>query len=78
MKLEKLLSGIDYSLICGNTEQDISDICYDSRKAENGKIFVALPGTNVDGHNFIPSAYEKAREPLLLSVRLIFLQMRPL
>ncbi|MBQ8869411.1 MAG: UDP-N-acetylmuramoyl-L-alanyl-D-glutamate--2,6-diaminopimelate ligase [Oscillospiraceae bacterium] len=59
MKLEKLLFGIDYSLICGNTDIDISDICYDSRKAENGKIFVALPGTNVDGHDFIPSAYEK-------------------
>ena len=59
MRLDKLLSGIEHSLICGNTDIDISDICYDSRKAEAGKIFVALPGTNVDGHNFISSAYEK-------------------
>ncbi len=59
MRLDKLLSGIEHSLICGNTDIDISDICYDSRKADAGKIFVALPGTNVDGHNFISSAYEK-------------------
>ncbi len=59
MRLNKLLNGIEYSLICGNTDIDISDICYDSRKAESGKIFVALPGTNVDGHNFIASAFEK-------------------
>lgn len=31
----------------------------DSRKAEKGKMFVAIKGENVDGHNYIPSCIEK-------------------
>ena len=31
----------------------------DSRKAEPGKMFVAIKGENVDGHNYIPSCIEK-------------------
>ena len=59
MKLSGLLCDIDYKLLYGNIDCEIIDICYDSRKAENGKIFVALSGTNVDGHNYIQSAYDK-------------------
>ncbi len=59
MKLSQILNNIDYSLICGNLDADITDICYDSRKASLGKIFVAMVGTNVDGHDYINSAYEK-------------------
>lgn len=59
MKFSLLLNEIEYSLVCGSVDTDISDICYDSRKAENGKIFVAISGLSVDGHNFVMSAYEK-------------------
>jgi len=59
MKLADLLISIDYSLISGSLDKEIVDICYDSRKADVNKAFVALVGTNVDGHNYIISAYEK-------------------
>lgn len=58
MKLEKILSGVDYT--CENFEnQEISDIVYDSRKAVEGTIFVCLVGVNSDAHSFAQSAYEK-------------------
>ena len=35
------------------------NIKIDSRKIEKGDTFVALPGTTVDGHDYVESAYEK-------------------
>lgn len=59
MKLSELTSKIEYILLNGNLDEEITDICYDSRKAEKGKIFVAMVGTVVDGHDYVASAYEK-------------------
>ena len=38
---------------------DIAGIAYDSRKVAPGFIFVAIPGSKVDGHNYIAQAVEK-------------------
>lgn len=59
MELKKILNSIEYTLLCGNLEKEITDICYDSRKASDGKIFVAMVGTVVDGHEYVKSAYDK-------------------
>ena len=37
-------------------DQRVTGITSDSRKVENGNLFVALSGTNWDGHKFIPNA----------------------
>ena len=58
MKLSELLNKIEYSLQNGNIDFDVSDICYDSRKANNENLFVAISGLTVDGHNFVMSAYQ--------------------
>ena len=58
MKLDSLLKKIEYTLLCGNLDHDVSDLCYDSRKADSGKLFVAMVGTNVDGHDYVNSAYD--------------------
>ena len=36
MKLEKVLEKVEYSIINGNTNTEITDICYDSRKINEG------------------------------------------
>ena len=33
----------------------------DSRKVEEGFLFIPIKGERVDGHDFIPSVFEKAR-----------------
>ena len=37
----------------------VESITTDSRQAEKGCLFVAIPGERVDGHDFIPSVFEK-------------------
>jgi UDP-N-acetylmuramoyl-tripeptide--D-alanyl-D-alanine ligase len=42
-----------------NFDSSITDVIIDSRKATAGSMFVALPGENVDGHEFVKSALAK-------------------
>jgi UDP-N-acetylmuramoyl-tripeptide--D-alanyl-D-alanine ligase len=44
-----------------------SSVCVDSRKAEEGSLFVALKGEKSDGHRFIRSALEKGAAAALAS-----------
>jgi len=58
MKLSKLLSRITvrYDRTLDNIE--ISGICYDSRKAQKGCLFVCLNGGAADGHEYALAAQE--------------------
>ncbi|MBQ7896539.1 MAG: UDP-N-acetylmuramoyl-L-alanyl-D-glutamate--2,6-diaminopimelate ligase, partial [Oscillospiraceae bacterium] len=58
MKLKELLKNIEIISSNADMEMEISGICYDSRKAENGSLFVAIKGFASDGHKFIPKALE--------------------
>jgi UDP-N-acetylmuramoyl-L-alanyl-D-glutamate--2,6-diaminopimelate ligase len=42
-----------------DTDLSISGICSDSRKVENGNMFVAVRGTTVDGHDYLGDAIER-------------------
>lgn len=42
----------------GSTQIAIESICYDSRKSAKNALFIAVPGTQVDGHLFIDKAIE--------------------
>lgn len=53
MKLTKLLKGINYQLISGNLDIDITDLTYDSRSCKPNMAFVALIGIDTNGHNYI-------------------------
>lgn len=66
MKLIKLLDGIDYTIINGSTDIEISDICYDSRKVKVGALFICLSGSNFDGHDYIDSAIENGAKTVLV------------
>lgn len=59
MKLNNLLERLSYALEGSNQiEIEITAIEQDSRKAAPGCMFVAVRGTNVDGHSFIPQVIE--------------------
>lgn len=58
MLLSQLLDKIEYK--CEDfRDGEVKNLCYDSRKAGEGSLFVCLSGTFADGHEYIPSAYEK-------------------
>ncbi len=54
-------------LIKGN--RDIHQVVIDSRQVEEGYLFVALPGTRVDGHEFIPEAFKRGAAAIIASHR---------
>ena len=59
MKLEEILNGIHVAEIKGNLDKEISGLEIDSRKIESGHMFVAVRGTQTDGHTYIDKAIEK-------------------
>ena len=59
MKLEEILNGIHVAEIKGNITKEISGLEIDSRKIESGHMFVAVRGTQTDGHAYIGKAIEK-------------------
>lgn len=52
--LSKLLSALMIEEVIGREDKTITDVVSDSRKVTKGSLFVAVRGTNVDGHSFIP------------------------
>ena len=59
MKLLKdLLYGVRIQEIVGNTQIAIERIYYDSRKSSKNALFIAISGTQVDGHDFIETAID--------------------
>ena len=58
MKLSELLKNVTTISLIGNSEADITGVNIDSRKVERGHLFVAIKGTQTDGHRFVPKAIE--------------------
>ena len=58
MKLSELLKNVKPLCIIGSEDVDITGVNIDSRKIEKGHLFVAMKGTQTDGHKFIPKALE--------------------
>ena len=67
MKLEKLLDKIDYTLVSGSIDVLVKDIAYDSRKVLDDYAFVALLGSNVDGHDYIDQVIDSGVKVLIVS-----------
>ncbi len=58
MKLRELLKYVQPLAIVGPDDVEITGVNIDSRKIEKGHLFVAIKGTQTDGHRFIPKALE--------------------
>ncbi|MBE6954808.1 MAG: UDP-N-acetylmuramoyl-L-alanyl-D-glutamate--2,6-diaminopimelate ligase [Ruminococcaceae bacterium] len=58
MKLSQLLEDVNVLNMNAPADLEIADVCYDSRKAAPGCLFVAVTGMAVDGHKFIPAAVQ--------------------
>ncbi|MDE6817703.1 MAG: UDP-N-acetylmuramoyl-L-alanyl-D-glutamate--2,6-diaminopimelate ligase [Muribaculaceae bacterium] len=54
MQLLKLISSLKPKQLVGPKNPEISALTFDSRKVTPGAMFVAVRGTAVDGHSFIP------------------------
>lgn len=59
MKISELINHIDVLRVVGNTDQEIRDVQFDSRRVGAGTLFVAQVGTAADGHAYIPQCVEQ-------------------
>jgi len=69
MTLQKLLESLeDYTDLRNSIQQDIdiSGISFDSRILKKGDLFVAIKGTDADGHQYIQKAAEKGASAILI------------
>ena len=65
MKLNELLKNIKPVTVIGEQSIDIKGVNIDSRKIAEGHLFIAMKGTQVDGHRFIPKAIEQGAKAIL-------------
>lgn len=66
MKLGQLLESVDYEIISGDADIEISGVQYDSRKATPASLFVAITGFKTDGHLFASEAISKGAIAVLV------------
>lgn len=65
MKLEDILKSINILESKGCINQEISGIHIDSRQVETGHLFVAVKGTQTDGHAYIGKAIENGASAIV-------------
>ncbi|MBQ8225095.1 MAG: UDP-N-acetylmuramoyl-L-alanyl-D-glutamate--2,6-diaminopimelate ligase [Bacteroides sp.] len=65
MKLSELLKTIQPIQVVGNKEVEITGVNIDSRLIEKGHLFMAMRGTQTDGHAYIPAALQKGAVAVL-------------
>jgi UDP-N-acetylmuramoyl-L-alanyl-D-glutamate--2,6-diaminopimelate ligase len=56
--LSSILQQTSFELTQGDLAMEISSLTFDSRKAEEGSVFIAIVGNLTDGHQFVQSAYD--------------------
>jgi UDP-N-acetylmuramoyl-L-alanyl-D-glutamate--2,6-diaminopimelate ligase len=66
MRLGELLKSIDVLRIVGDTDIEITDIQFDSRRVADGCLFVAQVGTAADGHAYIEQCVAKGAVAVVL------------
>ncbi|WP_069650158.1 UDP-N-acetylmuramoyl-L-alanyl-D-glutamate--2,6-diaminopimelate ligase [Caloranaerobacter ferrireducens] len=66
MKLTDLIKGLEIEKYSGDLDIEISKIVYDSRKAVNDCVFVAIEGYKTDGHNYVSQAISNGAKAVIL------------
>src|SRR5512145_899101 len=51
--LAELIKNVDVVQIAGTTAVSINELAFDSRKVHEGTLFIAVKGTQNDGHDYI-------------------------
>lgn len=65
MKLHELINGLNVCLHGGPTDQEITGVEIDSRQITGGNLFIAVRGTQTDGHQYIEKAIAQGAQAIL-------------
>jgi UDP-N-acetylmuramoyl-L-alanyl-D-glutamate--2,6-diaminopimelate ligase len=59
MQIKDLIYKVSLISVSGRTDINVTDICFDSRKAADGSMFIAVRGVSSDGHSYIKDVIKK-------------------
>jgi UDP-N-acetylmuramoyl-L-alanyl-D-glutamate--2,6-diaminopimelate ligase len=59
MTIKELIVNLRVKTINGDVDQEVSSVHFDSRRVEQGAVFVAVKGKTYDGHEFIDKAVDR-------------------
>ncbi|MCR4915105.1 MAG: UDP-N-acetylmuramoyl-L-alanyl-D-glutamate--2,6-diaminopimelate ligase [Prevotella sp.] len=65
MKLSDIIKDIQVRAIQGSADVEIVDVDIDSRRVKEEHLFVAIPGTQTDGHQYVGKALEQGAVAVL-------------
>ncbi len=65
MKLADIIDSIHVKSVSGTLDLEIENVAFDSRKAQKGTVFCALPGVKVDGNEFVEAALDAGAEAII-------------
>jgi UDP-N-acetylmuramoyl-L-alanyl-D-glutamate--2,6-diaminopimelate ligase len=66
MNLQQLLYKVNITKVVGTTHIELNDIAFDSKKIKESSLFVAIKGTQSDGHNYIQQTIEAGATVIVL------------
>lgn len=66
MKLTKLLERLDYKVLQGSDEIEITELTNDSRNVKEDSVFVCITGAVRDGHDFVQEVAEKGATAVIV------------
>ncbi|MBP5198355.1 MAG: UDP-N-acetylmuramoyl-L-alanyl-D-glutamate--2,6-diaminopimelate ligase [Lachnospiraceae bacterium] len=67
MILSELLKDIDHECIKGDCDREVTAVVYDSRKVNDGCLFICIEGTARDGHDFAAEVVKAGAKTLVVS-----------
>lgn len=67
IRLSSLLKNLQYECLSGNTEIEVSEVIYDSRKVSQNCLFICIEGANFDGHQYVEEVIEKGAKAVVVS-----------
>lgn len=68
-RLEEFLDVEGVEEVCGDVHQRVTGLACDSSRVAQGNVFFAVPGTRVDGHDFVPQAVERGAVAVVVERR---------
>lgn len=66
MRLTQLLECLEYEVLKGSCDIEITTLINDSRKAEEGSVFVCITGAVSDGHAYVKEVCEKGAAAVIV------------
>ena len=66
LSIKEIRKAVDGKIVQGNPDEEIDNVCIDSRKLKADDMFFAIIGERFDGHSFLDEAVNKGAKALIV------------